>query len=69
MMGATAGRREVASKRTTTTSTTRGGGRQGHRQVIVAPSSFDVTRAVANVSVAVIAAGNDGSVHCPPEVR
>ncbi len=68
MMGATAGRREVASKTTMTKSTTRGGSRRGHRQVDVAPSSFDAARAVANVCVAVIAFGNDDGVHRPPEV-
>ncbi len=69
-MGATAGRKEVASKTTMMASTTRGGGsRRGHRQVVIAPSSFDAAKAIANVCIAVIAVGNNDGVHWPPEVR
>jgi hypothetical protein len=42
---------------------------QGHSRVIVAFSSFDAARAIANVCVVVIAVGNDDGVHHPPEVR
>jgi hypothetical protein len=68
-MGATTGRREVASKTKMTTSTKRGKGRRrGHPQDVIAPSSFDATRAVTNACVAVVAVGNNDGVHRPPEV-
>ncbi len=69
-MGAMAGRREVALKTTTTTSITRGGGEEaGYCRVVIPPSSFNTTGAVANIRNAVVAVGNDDSVHHPPEIR
>ncbi len=47
----------------------KGGGEEArHRQVLVAPSSFDAAGAVANVSDAVVTVGNNDGVHRPPEV-